>query len=205
MANGFLWHSLTSLYLYGGLFADNVPTSPVPFRLWEYDLLSSAWKEHREPKTSAGKNSEPAGRALERAAEGAGLSVPELGRGWYFGGHLDEHTTLGWDKSIPRQYLRSFVEYTFPGVKNDGINDLAGDKAAGNDGAWRNITQGGLQETAGFTNRADGVLLYIPGFGAQGVILALGGGTNSTFVRTLVRHCLSHSIWGTFGLSRTVV
>lgn len=192
VANGFLWHSLTSLFLYGGLFSDSPDQVPSPFSLWEYDLTSSSWKEHKDPKTSAGNNSEPAGRPIERAAEGAGLSIPELGRGWYFGGHLDFYTTPGWSKGVPRQYLKSFIEYTFPGAQNDGVEELEGGKPAGSDGAWRNITQGGLQSEAGFTRRADGVLVYIPGYGREGIILNLAGGTNASFVRGLF--CCSISL-----------
>lgn len=61
------------------------------------------------------------------------------------------------------------IEYTFPGV-------------AGPEGIWRNITEGGLQDSAGFPERADGVLVYVPGFGKEGIILGLAGGTNETFV-----------------------
>lgn len=182
MANGYLWHSYTSLYLYGGLFSDSPPTTPEPFSLWEYDLIASSWKEHKDPKTSAGNNSEPGGVPVQRAAEGAGVSVPEIGRGWYFSGHLDEFTTPGWSKQTPRAYLKSFIEFTFPGAKNDGVEDLADGKTAGEEGVWRNVTEGGLQDTAGFTNRADGILLYVPGFGRQGILIALAGGTNATYV-----------------------
>ncbi|KAI9883859.1 MAG: hypothetical protein M1823_004350 [Watsoniomyces obsoletus] len=183
VANGYLWHSLTSLFLYGGLFSDSPDQVPSPFSLWEYDIPSSSWKEHKNPKTSAGNNSEPAGRPIERAAEGAGLSVPELGRGWYFGGHLDFYTTPGWSKMVPRLYLKSFIEYTFPGAQNEGVEELEGGKTAGNEGAWRNITQGGLQSEAGFTRRADGVLVYIPGYGSEGIIINLAGGTNASFTQ----------------------
>jgi hypothetical protein len=182
VANGFLWNSLTSLFLYGGEFSDNPVTSPSPFSLWEYDIASSSWSEHSNPQTSAGNNSDPANVAVQRAAEGAGLAVPELGRGWYFGGHLDGYTTEGWSQSTARVYLKSLLEFTFPGFTNDGIEDLAGGKGAGSDGVWRNITQGGLQEDAGFTERADGVLVYIPGWGTQGILIGMAGGTNVTFV-----------------------
>ncbi|KAI9809407.1 MAG: hypothetical protein M1826_003920 [Phylliscum demangeonii] len=183
VANGYLWNSLTSLYLYGGLFSDKPATSPVPLSLWEYDIRAASWKEHASPHTSAGDKSEPAGVPVQRAAEGAGLSVPELGRGWYFGGHLDGYTTPGWSQSIPRLYLKSFIEYTFPGAVNDGVQGMAGGNHAGSDGAWRNITHGGLQDLAGFTDRADGVLLYVPGFGPQGILIGLAGGTNTSFTQ----------------------
>ena len=157
-------------------------TPPLPFSLWEYDIGASQWKEHKSPQTSTGNNSEPENIPIQRAAEGAGLSVPELGRGFYFGGHLDGYTTPGWSQSIERVYLKSLLEYTYPGQKNEDVKSLSGGGTAGPDGIFRNITQGGVQEAAGFTERADGNLVYIPGFGPQGVILGLAEGTNTTFV-----------------------
>lgn len=55
-------------------------------------------------------------------------------------------------------------------------------RGAGSGGVYRNITQGGLQDDAGFTERADGVLVYVPGWGRDGLLLGLAGGTNETFV-----------------------
>jgi hypothetical protein len=182
VANGFLWNSYDSLYLYGGEFSDSPSASPVPFSLWEYNIGSKEWKEHQNPQTSAGINSEGANQPVQRAAEGAGLNIPEIGRGYYFGGHLDGYTTEGWPQSVARVYLKSMIEFTFPGYSNNGVNSLSGGKTAGDDGAWRNITEGGLQESAGFTERADGILVYVPGYGKQGIILGLAGGTNATFV-----------------------
>lgn len=183
VANGYLWNSYSSLFLYGGLFSDSPVTSPVPFSLWEYDIAASSWEEHANPETSAGINAEPAGVPVQRSAEGAGLSVPELGRGWYFGGHLDGYTTPGWSQSTPRAYIKSMIEYTFPGYANEGVESLEGGEQAGPDGVWRNITQGGLQEVAGFTERADGLILYVPGFSEKGIIIGLAGGTNATFTQ----------------------
>ncbi|KAH0542309.1 hypothetical protein FGG08_003246 [Glutinoglossum americanum] len=183
VANGYLWHSQSSLFLYGGLFSDKPATSPSPFSMWEYDIGSSSWKEHQNPVTSAGNHSDLGGQPVQRAAEGAGVSVPELGRGWYFGGHLDGYTTKGWSQSIPRVYLKSLLEFTYPGFQNDGVEDLARGKSALSDGAWRNITQGGLQESSGFTERADGTLVYIPGWGRQGILVGMAGGTNATFTQ----------------------
>ncbi|KAL9116878.1 MAG: hypothetical protein Q9187_006591, partial [Circinaria calcarea] len=151
--------------------------SPAPFSLWEYDIASSSWKEHMNPQTSSGINSEAGNQPVQNAAEGAGISVPELGRGFYFGGHQDFRTTPGWNVNVPRIYLKSLLEFTYPGYTNDAVDDLKGGKTAGSDGVWRNITQGGLQDQAGFTERADGVLVYVPGFGKEGILLGLAGGT----------------------------
>jgi hypothetical protein len=186
VALGYLWHSRDSLYLYGGQFEwkpSRGTVTPVPFALWQYDVPSASWKQHSNPLTSGGVNAPSNNAPVQRAAEGAGVSVPSLGRGFYFGGHLDAYTTPGWSVTIARVYLQSLLEYTFPGVPNDQVTSLASGQKAGADGAYRNITVGGLQSQAGFTNRADGLLLYVPGFGDQGILLALAGGTNQTFVR----------------------
>lgn len=182
VSNGYLWNSYDALYLYGGEVSDTPSQTPDPYSLWEYDIKSSSWSQHKNPETSAGNNSDGGNHPVQQAAEGAGISVPALGRGWYFGGHLDHYTTPGWSLQVTRQYLKSMVEFTFPGYSNDGVESLSGGKTAGDDGVWRNITEGGIQDTAVFPNRADGVLLYVPGYGQSGIILSLAGGTNVSFV-----------------------
>ena len=185
VSNGQLWNSYNSLYLYGGEFSDKPNVPPVPYSLWQYDIASSSWTQHSNPKTSSGNNSDPGDQPVQGAAEGAGISVPQLGKGWFFGGHLDEHTTLGWSNQIFRLYLKSMIEYTFPGSTNDGVQSLGGSKTAGQDGVWRNITQGGIQDSHAFPSRADGALTYVPGYGAKGILLSLAGGTNVSFVSDL--------------------
>ena len=182
MSNGYLWNSYDALYLYGGEVSDQPIKTPDPYSLWEYNIKDSSWNQHKDPKTSVGNNSDGGNQPVQQAAEGAGISVPELGRGWYFGGHLDHYTTPGWSLQVERKYLRSLLEYTFPGYSNDGVESLSGGKTAGDDGVWRNVTEGGIQDTPTFPNRADGVLVYVPGFGNSGIILSLAGGTNTSFV-----------------------
>ena len=195
VSNGYLWNSYDSLYLYGGEFSDRPFETPQPYSLWEYHIKNVAWTEHRNPKTTAGNNSDSGDQPVQRAAEGAGISVPELGRGWYFGGHLDEHTTPGWSNLVARQYLKSLIEYTFPGYTNDGVKSLSDGKTAGDDGVWRNVTQGGIQDSHAFSNRADGVLVHVPGFGRAGIILSLAGGNNESFVSLALTHCCFRFGW----------
>jgi hypothetical protein len=196
VAMGSLWHSYDSLWLYGGMFSDNPSTSPLPMSTWKYDIKSATWEEFPNPQTSAGNHSDGGNQPVQRAAEGAGLSVPELGRSWYFGGHLDLYTTAGWSNQISRVYLKSLLEYTHPGYANTGVTSLGSTTAAGPSGVYRNITEGGLQDEAGFTERADGSLVYVPGWGSEGIILGLAGGTNETFVCSpgplILRHLLTH-------------
>ena len=182
VANGYLWNSYDSLFLYGGIFQDTPAVDPVPYSLWEYQIKSSKWIEHENPKTSAGNNSDGGNQPVQQSGEGAGVSIPELGRGYFFAGHLDHFTTPEWSIQTARLYLKALLEFTFPGYTNDGVEDLQDGKTTGTDGAFRNITQGGIQDTAKFTNRADGALVYVPGFGADGILLSIGGGTNISFV-----------------------
>jgi hypothetical protein len=90
VAEGYLWHTWNSLWLYGGEFSDSPATSPLAVSTWEYDIGSSTWIEYSNPQTSAGNASDGGGNAVQRAAEGAGFSVPELGLSWYFGGHVGQ-------------------------------------------------------------------------------------------------------------------
>ncbi|KAL8829926.1 MAG: hypothetical protein Q9170_005969 [Blastenia crenularia] len=182
VANGFLWNSYDSLFLYGGIVSDTPPAIPDPYSLWEYQIKPGKWVEHSNPKTSKGNNSDGGNQPVLQSGEGAGISIPELGRGYYFAGHFDHFTTPGWSIQTARLYLKSLLEFTFPGYSNDGVEDLAGGKTAGSDGVWRNVTSGGIQDTAKFPYRADGSLVYVPGYGAQGILLSIGGGiaTNTT-------------------------
>lgn len=194
VSNGFLWNSHESVYLYGGEFSDSPVDPPTAFSLWEYSAISSQWTQHQNPTTSSGDNAQSSGQAVQRVAEGAGASVPGLGRGFYFGGHEDTHTTEGWSNQVARIYIKSLIEFTFPGYQNNQVSSLSNNQAAGSDGAWRNVTDGGAQDSAGFPERADGLLVYIPGFGDQGILLGLAGGTEDTFV-SLCTFCSGRSCW----------
>lgn len=194
VALGYLWSSHQSLFLYGGQFSWKPAESPTAFSTWEYSMQSEEWIEHSNPQTSKGESAPSDNESVQRASEGAGVNVPSLGRGFYFGGHLDGYTTQGWSQSVPRVYLQSLLEFTFPGTSNDQVEALSNGATAGDGGAYRNITQGGLQDSAGFTQRADGLLIYIPGFGDEGILLALAGGSNETFVSTQLRYNTSHNV-----------
>ena len=143
--------------------------------MWEYSIGASSWTEHTDPTTSTGTNAPSDQEPVQRAAEGAGLSVPSIGRGWLFGGHEDLYTTPGWSYLIPRVYLTSLLEFTYPGYTNSEVTSLS-DTAAGPDGAWRNVTEGKLTNANAFSERADGVLVYIPGFSDDGILLGMAGG-----------------------------
>jgi hypothetical protein len=184
VALGYLWNDYKNLYLYGGQFSSKPYVDPGPESIWKYSISDEEWTEFKQPETSAGNFSEPEGQPVHRAAEGAGISVPELGLSWYFGGHLDWATTPGWSNQIYRVYLKSLLEFTHPGYVNSGVDSLSRGTGAGEKGAFRNITEGGVQAEE-FSERADGVLVFVPGWGEQGILIGLAGGTHDTFVRDL--------------------
>ena len=175
VALGSLWSSHDSLFLYGGEYSWKPAVSPSPFALWQYNVPAKTWTSYPAPSATAGPNSEAG--PVQRAAEGAGVSAPGLGRGWYFGGHIDGYTTAGWSQSIPRIYIKSLLEFTFPGSPNP----LSNNSPAPSSGSFRNITQGGAQESSGFPERADGALVYVPNIGESGILVGLAGGTENTF------------------------
>lgn len=148
--------------------------------------------------TSSGVSAPSDGDMVQRAAEGAAVSVPSLGKAFYFGGHLDGYTTEGWSQSIARVYLQSLLEYTFPGYANPQVDALHSTDAPA-EGTYRNITEGGLQAEAGFTTRADGLLIYVPGFGDDGILVALAGGTNESYTQmnTVNVYDIATSSWYT--------
>lgn len=181
VANAYLWTDYNNLYLYGGQCADNPRATPAPLATWQYSIRDGRWIEFKEPRTSSGKNAAPGGLVVQRSSEGAGLSVPELGLSWYFGGHLDWATTPGWSWELTKRvYLKSLLEFTHPGYANPAVEGLV-NKGAPDGGAYRNITEGGLQNSQGFEERADGVLVFVPGWGESGVLIGMGGGTEAAF------------------------
>ena len=176
VANGYLWHNSDRLFLYGGLFSDVEPQGvPPKFALWQYDISASAWAE--SDWSVAGDSDS---NVIERAAEGAGVTVPGRSLGFYFGGHLDYKTTYGWSIETPRVYLKSLLRFDMDRLE------------------FTNITRHGL-EKAGVPERADGVLIFVrpPSipftlsrrsltspkvpWGKEGILLAIGGGTATTF------------------------
>ncbi|KAK6821965.1 hypothetical protein PG987_014790 [Apiospora arundinis] len=181
---GYLWNDYNNLFLYGGEFADNPYTEPEPYSTWKYDIAAKSWTEYNNPKTSAGNASEPEGRS------------------WYFGGHLDLATTQGWSNQIDRVYLKGLLEFTHPGYANNGVNSLRA-AGAGEGGAYRNITEGGIQDSTGFTERADGQLVFVPGWGPSGILLGLGGGSTANkdstaefaSMKTIDVYDIESSVW----------
>ncbi|KAI5795282.1 kelch repeat protein [Geopyxis carbonaria] len=158
VANGYLWNDYETIYQYGGIFSDSPKTEPTEFALWAYDIKGKTWSDITS-QTSI--SSDSGSKEIQRAGEGAGISVAGRNLGFYFGGHLDSYTTEGWSISTERVYLKSLLEYDMEKKE------------------FRNVTNSGL-EKAGVPERADGVLIFVP-WGKEGILVAIGGGTNDTF------------------------
>lgn len=178
VANAYLFSSLTGngdgeLYLYGGLFPDKPFVRPSENSVWKYSIKDNSWSEIKQAGFKISDDTEQ--KYIDRAAEGAGISIPERGLGFYFGGHLDGYTTRGWEQSIPRVYLKSLLELRFPG----GTNGDVGEGQVG----FRNVSEGSGLDKVGVPERADGVLLFVP-WGKEGLLVGIGGGRNDTFVRS---------------------
>ncbi|RPA81604.1 hypothetical protein BJ508DRAFT_414672 [Ascobolus immersus RN42] len=168
VANGYLWHDLHSIFLYGGIVPDTPHVLPPPASLWRYDIAGKKWSEITEDDFKVSSDSNQ--KKIERAGEGAGCNVIRqdgkevTARGYYFGGHLDGYTTEGWSQNVERVYLKSMVEYDM------GSN------------TFRNVSEGSGLDKAGVPERADGVLVYVP-LGKKGVLIGIGGGRSETFTQ----------------------
>ncbi|KAH6856328.1 hypothetical protein B0I37DRAFT_351400 [Chaetomium sp. MPI-CAGE-AT-0009] len=93
---GYLWNDYNNLYLYGGQFADNRLVEPAPISTRKYFISGQTWTEYSSPRTSADKNADPGDQPVQRAAEGAGISVQGLGLNWYFDGRSRAFSALCW-------------------------------------------------------------------------------------------------------------
>jgi len=169
VANGYLWHDLHNIYLYGGIVPDSPHVLPPPASLWKYDISGKKWSEIKEDDFKVTDDSNQ--KRIERAGEGAGCNVIReeskgkvTTKGYYFGGHLDGYTTEGWSHNIERVYLKSMVEY-----------DMRSN-------TFRNVSEGSGLDKAGVPERADGVLAYVP-VGKKGVLIGIGGGRSETFTQ----------------------
>ncbi|KAL7627909.1 hypothetical protein AAE478_002104 [Parahypoxylon ruwenzoriense] len=75
---GYFWNDSDCLYLYGGEISDDPLEQPSPVSMWMYDIASSTWTVFQNPRTWAGNFLDREDVPVQRAAEGAGISVPEL-------------------------------------------------------------------------------------------------------------------------------
>ncbi|KAK0646443.1 hypothetical protein B0T16DRAFT_375056 [Cercophora newfieldiana] len=133
------------LYLFGGQYYQQ-PPSPY-FTLWSYDILNNEWVALDAPSY------------IDSVSYGAGVSVPERGEAYYYGGWISNNSVLDW--TGPPAATSSLLKY------NMDTN------------SWTNGTG---PDTI---RRAEGAMVFIP-IGDGGMLVYFGGiqdkDSNGTFV-----------------------
>ncbi|KAK3986988.1 hypothetical protein QBC44DRAFT_296029 [Cladorrhinum sp. PSN332] len=146
---GILWEDSVNkrLYLYGG---ESYLTAPTSFLLWAYDILKNQWDSFGPPTGTS---------AIIPTSYGAGVSVPDRGEAYYYGGLLNNQSVPGW--SGPPQASNRMIKYDM------------------DSNAWSNLT--GPDDV----KRAEGEMVYLP-VGDAGMLVYFGGSRdlwgNGTFV-----------------------
>lgn len=138
VSGGILWEDSVNkrLYLYGGEYY-NAP--PAAFNLYSYDILNDDWASFGPP-TGAG--------TINAVSYGAGVSIPERGEAYYYGGWLSNASVPDWT-GPPR-----------------GTNRLLKYEMDAN--TWSNLT--GPDDIL----RAEGEMVFIP-IGDAGMLVYFGG------------------------------
>ncbi|CAH0017206.1 unnamed protein product [Clonostachys rhizophaga] len=123
------------IYLFGG---EQNEGKPEDFRLYSYDVLNDHWDSFGYPKSDN----------IMSLSYGAGVSVPNRGQAYYYGGYMNSKTAPDWEGS--QVATSSLLIYDMD--KN----------------SWSNTT--GLDDF----RRAEGVMVYIPA-GDGGFLVYFGG------------------------------
>ncbi|CAO2658822.1 Nn.00g065450.m01.CDS01 [Neocucurbitaria sp. VM-36] len=139
VSGGYLWADETNkcFYQFGGEYTAG--NSPTDFSLWTYDVLLNQWNSTDYTSSE---------RLLQRLSFGAGTQVESLGRGYYFGGWMNNRTTPTW--TGPEIATSHLVEFDFT------------------EGIIKNIT--GPDDIG----RAEGQLIFLPA-SDKGVLIYFGG------------------------------
>lgn len=137
VSGGILWGDDVNkrIYLFGG---EHYNTPPSPFNLYSYDVLNDYWVNFG-PASQSG---------ISAVSFGAGVSVSEMGTGYYYGGWLSSNSVPGW---------------TGPAVATTGLISYKMD-----DNSWTNNTGPDSKR------RAEGTMNYIPA--SDGGMLVYFGG-----------------------------
>ncbi|KXX75954.1 Kelch domain-containing protein 3 [Madurella mycetomatis] len=135
---GVLWDDSVNkrLYLYGG---ETHQTAPTNFLLYSYDILNDQWD-------SLGPPTGPV--AITPTSYGAGVSIPERGEAYYYGGWFNNASIPGW--TGPPQASNRMIRYTM------------------DSNSWSNLT--GPDNV----KRAEGVMVFIP-IADAGMLVYFGG------------------------------
>lgn len=146
---GALWADTVNkrLYLFGGEYYQQ-PPSP-QFTLWAYDTIYQQWDSFGSPTQDS----------IAAVSYGAGVSIPELGQGYYYGGWKSSNTMPGWmDSAVP---VTGLVKYS---MDLNHFSNNTGPDAIG---------------------RAEGAMVFIP-IGDGGMLVYFGGVQDPTGNGTVV-------------------
>lgn len=153
-----------------------------------YNITARSWR----PINTTGDN-------VLRASEGASAVVPGIGSNgapmaFYFGGHLDWASVLGWSTETPRIFLDSMVQLDLGSLSWTNYSSFSP--------ASSTTFQGAVLEGTP-TIRADGTLTYVPsvGLSGRGVLVAIGGGQNFQSLSQNSNRSIDNSALDVFDLS----
>lgn len=94
MVGGILWEDTLNkrIYMYGG---DSYGTPPSPFYLYAYDIMCNHWDSFGPPTGAA---------SIIPTSWGAGVSIPERGEAYYYGGFFSNLSAPGWTGKTLTRY-----------------------------------------------------------------------------------------------------
>ena len=135
---GTLWADTVNkrFYLFGGEYYQQPPSQQ--FTLWSYDTIYDTWESFGSPPQPG----------LAAISYGAGVSIPERGEGYYYGGWKSKNTVPGW--TGPPVAMAGLVKYSMD--SNHMSNNTGPDKIG----------------------RAEGAMVFIP-IGDGGMLVYFGG------------------------------
>ncbi|KAH7313854.1 hypothetical protein B0I35DRAFT_480501 [Stachybotrys elegans] len=138
VSGGILWEDSVNkrLYLYGG---ETYQTPPSEFELFSYDILHNDWVSFGSPAGS---------EAIYSVSYGAGVSLPDRGEAYYYGGWLSNASVPDW--SGPPVATSRLIKYEM------------------DTNSWSNIT--GPDDVG----RAEGTMVFLP-IGDAGMLVYFGG------------------------------
>jgi hypothetical protein len=140
VAGGVLWQDEVNkiFWLYGGEFS----AAPSPFELWGYDVILNQWNQSAASFASTSP--------IQRVSYGAGVAISESGKGFYYGGYLNNLTNPLW--SGPQIATSNLIIF--------------------------DMDKNSLTNNTGYDNmgRAEGTMVYIPA-SAAGLLIYFGGVT----------------------------
>lgn len=140
VAGGVLWQDEVNkvFWLYGGEFSE----APSSFELWGYDVVLNQWNLSTASTVSIA--------SIQRVSYGAGVASSAIGKGFYYGGYLNNLTNPFW--AGPQIATSNLI-----------IFDMDGNSLSNNSG------YDGM-------GRAEGTMVYIPA-STFGLLIYFGGVT----------------------------